>query len=144
MSRRRDRWRPSLKVRVLRTRPLPRGARPRRQDPFGERLWKPGRRLLASQNAGESSSRRPEALPGHPGDPGVPCSQPPGHTPTGPCRGPMAFSCKGAPNTEPRLLGGSPPAPPWGCSAPLLCLWLGLPLPLPSPQFFFFFSVFRL
>ena len=75
----------------------PSGGPPPQTGPlWGETLWKPGRRLLASQNAGGSFSRRWEALPGHPGDPGddtgCPASQPPGHTPRGQCRGPTAFT----------------------------------------------------
>ena len=75
----------------------PSGGPPPQTGPlWGETLWKLGRRLLASQNAGGSFSRRWEALPGHPGDPGddtgCPASQPPGHTPRGQCRGPTAFT----------------------------------------------------
>ena len=142
MSRRRDRWQPSLKVCVLRTKPLPRGARPRRQDPCGERLY--------GSRAGGSSPPKMQGEASLGGGRLFPVTQvtlgmtrgalplsPQDTHPVDNVGGPRRSRCKGAPNTEPRLLSGSPPVPPRECSALLLCLWLGLSLPLPSPVFFF-------
>lgn len=145
---RRDRWRPSLKVHVLRTKPPLRGPTPADRTLVG----------METMEAGQVAPRLPKcrgkllqeafpvtqvtlgmtqgALPLSPRD-----TQPLDHV-----GGPWHSHCRGAPNMEPGLLGGSPPPAPctpqhWGRSARLLCP-LGGPVTSPALSRLCFFLSF--